>query len=1214
MQISVTCPQCQSNYQLDPSMRGKRMRCHNSICQKVFEIKPDGEPETPIKSSPTAPPPGPVGRVHSLQTGTVGDMIPVLSGAVEEAPPEEAPPVPTRVEEPAGPPSDTPAFASPSPIALAPPPVRQVVPVPSDIPTPPVPEPSSDFDFPDDSDLPASDDGIQPSAGPRELGPGNWDAPPVRQGESNNVLASIAPATPVRAPAPPTAAPQKSIAPKPQKAGRRSLVLIAVMLLILGGLAGGGFLLVRGSQAGREAERYHKAQQRYDNQDFAEAAEAFRKLYADYPTSRNRAQYDFMRELASARDSVAPHANVEEDFQAWENVKQFLDRFKNDPILKDRHGDVWQMLHTLAKQFAIVAEEKQDPRLLVLSRAIWQQASKFQPPQGTSQREEEQKLAKEYSRVEKALAKHIERMDALNYLRTLRNQPSAKAVQEGRAVAAKAGLTADPEAKKILKELVAFHRASIVFVPADPYAKQKAIAEDDVPSIYAAPALGKTIGAPANSGVVLAQANGVLYALEPSRGEIRWLRRVGVDTSILPLHVPATALMPERYLVLSSDSKSMTAVEAATGTVLWQTALSDVCLGQPVLVDQHAFVPTRSGRVEEIEITEGRKQGHYNLGQPLSVGGVRQPGTSLVYFPADSFCVYVLDVAGRACAGVLYTGHAPGSLRTPPAIWNEEKTAADSLATRMGWMLLGISRGGTLEEFVPYALPIVDPDQKAAEPTIRCNGTSWFESWRDGDKLAWATDAGYLALYGIRQKGNSDPLLFPLLERDNFVGSAGEPGRAQVVHVDYENYWVLTRGRLHRLQATFTAEKGPGLISRWPQPPILGSPLHAAQVHSGADGNITLFVTTQAPGKPITLLSAIAAETGQILWQRQLGMVCQGPLTVSGDLIACPDSGGMLLLDTRKLDPRKYEPWQSAGTFTSREQPNSDQRLFAYKNGIVRISWTQVAAPEVRIALWDEKDEPQEQFAFQLTAMPHGTIALGKDFALMPLANGVAARVPLGAGNIANGPDWRGVGVDEKNPGHIVALGNDDFLLTDGARGLIRIHWGDAKLWDRKAAAELPQPIVSAPAVLENGKVVVADATDTLTLLDGDNLQKIKHWTFRGRITAGPFVRQGQIGCVVGKDRLVWLDPAKEKPWVEQFEAEIVGEPQLIDGLLIVADLDGNVRACDPATGRKVGEGYRLKANAPPAATPAPFGVGRMLLLLMDGTAMLLPLEKVKGP
>ena len=41
MPLSVTCPRCESKYQLDAGMRGKRMRCPNPICRAVFEVRDD---------------------------------------------------------------------------------------------------------------------------------------------------------------------------------------------------------------------------------------------------------------------------------------------------------------------------------------------------------------------------------------------------------------------------------------------------------------------------------------------------------------------------------------------------------------------------------------------------------------------------------------------------------------------------------------------------------------------------------------------------------------------------------------------------------------------------------------------------------------------------------------------------------------------------------------------------------------------------------------------------------------------------------------------------------------------------------------------------------------------------------------------------------------------------------------------------------------------
>src|SRR5262245_47272070 len=44
MHLSVTCPRCNSKYQLAADMRGKRMRCPNPICRAVFEVRDDADP------------------------------------------------------------------------------------------------------------------------------------------------------------------------------------------------------------------------------------------------------------------------------------------------------------------------------------------------------------------------------------------------------------------------------------------------------------------------------------------------------------------------------------------------------------------------------------------------------------------------------------------------------------------------------------------------------------------------------------------------------------------------------------------------------------------------------------------------------------------------------------------------------------------------------------------------------------------------------------------------------------------------------------------------------------------------------------------------------------------------------------------------------------------------------------------------------------------
>src|SRR5207237_445385 len=95
MHITVFCPHCRSRYQLDPSLRGKRMRCPNTICRTVFEVREEGEaaPPVPLKSEePPIPAPKPI------VTGTVGEVVPVLSA--EAVAPEVVHPEPVAVKAP----------------------------------------------------------------------------------------------------------------------------------------------------------------------------------------------------------------------------------------------------------------------------------------------------------------------------------------------------------------------------------------------------------------------------------------------------------------------------------------------------------------------------------------------------------------------------------------------------------------------------------------------------------------------------------------------------------------------------------------------------------------------------------------------------------------------------------------------------------------------------------------------------------------------------------------------------------------------------------------------------------------------------------------------------------------------------------------------------------------------------------------------------------
>src|SRR5262249_37680886 len=89
---------------------------------------------------------------------------------------------------------------------------------------------------------------------------------------------------------------------------------------------------------------------------------------------------------------------------------------------------------------------------------------------------------------------------------------------------------------------------------------------------------------------------------------------------------------------------------------------------------------------------------------------------------------------------------------------------------------------------------------------------------------------------------------------------------------------------------------------------------------------------------------------------------------------------------------------------------------------------------------------------------------VGKGLVLL-LTNGVLVYQPLAGGAERTGRNWRAAGADEGAGGYVVALGGDEFLVTDGSRGIKRLAW-DGQAFETRAAGAVPDRIVAPPVAL----------------------------------------------------------------------------------------------------------------------------------------------------
>src|SRR5439155_389746 len=94
-----------------------------------------------------------------------------------------------------------------------------------------------------------------------------------------------------------------------------------------------------------------------------------------------------------------------------------------------------------------------------------------------------------------------------------------------------------------------------------------------------------------------------------------------------------------------------------------------------------------------------------------------------------------------------------------------------------------------------FALPISDPDQRPLEPGLRLPGRIDFAPHLDADRLAIATDAGSLSVFGYGNARKGLPL-FRLFKDDLILDASGaEAGRALIAHADADSFWVADAGK-----------------------------------------------------------------------------------------------------------------------------------------------------------------------------------------------------------------------------------------------------------------------------------------------------------------------------------------------------------------------------------------------------------------------------------
>jgi hypothetical protein len=1184
------------------------MRGPNPLCRTIFEVRDVSAP-----APPPVPPPAAVPAPPGLRSGSVGDMVPILSAEIA-APDQSAPPT---ARKPAAAPRPA---AEPIPIKVATP-MAEVQPAAAD------PEVST----PTAAQQTALDEffgGAAPVAPTAETAPeptffAEDSAPPVRQ----QIL--------VEAPPPSKDGVHVPLPAVPTRKWQRSVLILLLLLIVTIATT---WWLLSGASPGDESGRWARAEKDYKDRNFADAATGFRALVADFPESEQRAKYQFYAELSELRDQVErTHAGWEETRACIEKLYAFVEVYQTDLSIENHKKDLADSLYKLVQETTDQAGLDKDRVKLKAAEKMNADAQRFGPPTEAQAKAIKETMAAVRYKVETAEVHD----QLLAQLGNLEKEPSADAVLRARQLGTddvlrplaqkmvgSEGPVTETAVKDMLLKLRAevrgltskiqiAHRAAVKFGTEWAGEALTEMAEDTPASLLVLPYLSPVPLPPkgARDRPVFAVVRGVLYAFDPGSGRLRWARRLGVDSQTLPVWLPGTALAPEVVLVASTDYGGLAALDGQSGAVLWFLPLADICHGQPAVVGQRAYVARRDGVVFEIDTAGGRCLGAYTLGQSLTWQGVHQPRTNFVYFAADHTCLYALDIVQRRCEVVVYSDHTAGALLCGPVV---VPLPASGAGAPHGRLLLSVAKGPAMTDVLSYALPLTDDPEQQPALLRSLPGRLWFPPGQNGEFLAIVSDTGTLALFGIKQPNTLDPDLFSL-PATNYLpgGPSGSPRfSAQVVHVDSSAFWVLANQELHCLRTVMDGKTGWSVDAQSLGLKALGTPLHDSQVQANREGGYTLFTVTEAPDGSSCWMSAIDAQRGVLLWKRQIGWMCKGQPVAVGTTVLGRDTNGLLLhIDRNRLTVLPGSDWHVTRNLGEVLSTDDDASWLLPAPDGKTVYVLAVHKQKARVSRFEDGSFAQEVY-YNLDARPRGTPALVDDFVVLPLDNGRLCRLLPSAkdkiGKVAAGEMWRSKDADARADGHVVALGKTLFASTDGSSGLtLWRRAGDD--WQKGESAKVGGRIIAPPVMVAlAGKpgewaLGVADNGPGVTLLHVEGLRKLQHWAMSDKITAGPFVRGHGIGLILGGRRLVWLDPLKSKPhFAYTFRADVVGQPELVDGVLIVADRDGRFQGIDPWAKTFVGAGYVLEANVAAAAAPVPFGEDRLLVPLTDGTTLLL--------
>ncbi len=914
-------------------------------------------------------------------------------------------------------------------------------------------------------------------------------------------------------------------APGRERIASSPLVIGLVAALAL--LVGMGFWL-KNIIASTVADRtFNRARQNFDDGDYRTAIRDFDSFLKTNPKDARQGEARVLQAMANVRQYCAPDGSTWSS--ALEAASEMLDRVGGLDEFRDQRVDLSEQIIKIGEGLADRARRAADAQALseaeqavsLHARAAGETATAFLTRSSLPA-----KLAQARAAVRKAEV----RSRALATMDKALADGSASRVYDARDALLDqyADLARDKEiVARMTKANEAIRKAVTVDPTKRPAAKQPRPDPLGPPTSLVLRSRPKRAGgAPAESTIIFALADGFGYALRGADGAPLWHVPLGLAAPFAPQAVPGDATA----IAFDSRFNELVRLDAATGALRWRLEVGEPIESPPLVLGNQLAQVLKSGKLLWISLESGELQSTFNLGRPVARTPVHDEAGQHLYVLGRQDCLFVLSRDPPSCVAVDYLGHTDGAIPCAPARLGRFLVIPDNES-------LGDSR---------WHILVLDQDGAQARPvqSVAISGWTW-DTPTSAGSIVWATgDKGGYEAFAVGDYASKTP--FRSIAR--LIADAGASGPSYALARTDRELW-LAAGHSGR----FALDPERGTIE--PSSPLAQPGPACAPIQTAGKLVVLTFQDLETGG---VVLWGLDAETAEFAWKTVLGAPWPTPLAAS------IGQSGLALVgrDGREVS---IAPAQLAkGGFIEQNIPLPGD--FVLPQG-VRLrpevdgkSLSVIAPRSLTSELWAQ--DPKQKVGWRRIGLPvapavspiawgGGILVPGRDaraYLIDPLTAQSRAEPFVPKFDRDRQGVWRSPAV----------IDGDTVVLADQ---MGRVHRVELKTTPvprlvGEAQATLDQPVVTDP-VSTGGTVVVVTADQRVRSLSVRDLSPAGSWPLEAPLAGPPSAIHD--GCLVA-DRaggVMAFSRDGQRTWSIKLSAAVVGTPLQDDHAIWFVTQDG---------------------------------------------------------